>query len=49
MQSEPSATAELAASYAAAGAGHLALYFESNDDPSLIGKTADAVVAALPR
>ena len=49
VQAEPSATAALAASFAEAGARHLCLYFESNDDPSLIGKTADAVVAALPR
>jgi len=44
---EPSATADSAASYAAVGANHLCLYFQSNDDPSLLGKTADAVVAAL--
>lgn len=43
------ATAAAAAGFAAAGATHLCLYFWDNRDPSLLGKTAEAVGAALAR
>lgn len=49
VQPDVNATADNAAAFAEAGAGHLCLYFDSNDDPSVIGRTADAVVAALPQ
>ena len=41
------ATAAAAAGFAAAGATHLCLYFWDNRDPSLLGRTAEAVEAAL--
>ena len=44
---EPQKTAEQAAAFAAAGAGHLCLYFFDCSDPGLLGRTADAVLAAL--
>ena len=44
---EPQRTAEQAAAFAAAGAGHLCLYFFDCSDPGLLGRTADAVLASL--
>jgi F420-dependent oxidoreductase-like protein len=40
-------TADQAAAYAAAGAEHLCMYFTDCSNPDVLGKTADAVVAAL--
>jgi len=40
-------TADQAAAYAAAGAEHLCMYFTDCSNPDALGKTADAVVAAL--
>jgi len=44
---DPGKTAEQAAALAAAGAGHLCLYFFDCSDPGLLGRTTDAVLAAL--
>ena len=44
---EPHQTAELAASFAAAGAKHLCLYFFDNTRPDLLGPTAEAVATAV--
>jgi len=44
---EPSQTAELAATFAAAGAEHLCLYFFDNTRPDLLGPTAEAVARAV--
>jgi alkanesulfonate monooxygenase SsuD/methylene tetrahydromethanopterin reductase-like flavin-dependent oxidoreductase (luciferase family) len=44
---EPQKTAEQAAAFAAAGADHLCLYFFDCSDPALLGRTTDAVLAAL--
>jgi F420-dependent oxidoreductase-like protein len=41
-------TADQAAAYAEAGAEHLSLYYMDCSNPDVLGKTADAVVAALP-
>jgi len=43
----PAQTAELAATYAEAGAEHLCLYFFDNTRPDLLGPTAEAVAAAV--
>ena len=44
---EPAQTAELAATFAAAGAEHLCLYFVDNARPDLLGPTAEAVAKAV--
>ncbi|MGH7788395.1 MAG: TIGR03560 family F420-dependent LLM class oxidoreductase [Candidatus Binatia bacterium] len=43
----PAQTAEQAATFAAAGAEHLCLYFVDNTRPDLLGPTAEAVAAAV--
>ena len=47
VSADPNETADRAASYVAAGAGHVCLYFVDNSDPGLIGPTAQAVAAAV--